>query len=158
MRIPFPIFAVLLIATTGCNFSDSTNPIPVPNGVVIEIYEVAAAQGNNTKPATDPASGVAIHLLTPPVIATTDVATIAQEENTDQPDHPMLKIDLTPAGGQKMLSATSNPTASSLALVINGKVITVPRIMVPIQDSMVVTGDKNDPNFQMARKIFSGGK
>jgi len=153
------LLSMLLLATAGCGFSDNTNPIPVPSGTVIEIYEVAATQGNNTKAAVDPESGKPIQLITPPLIATSDIDTIAQEENTDQPDHPMLKIDLTPAGEKKMVAATTTPTATHLALVVDGQIVSVPKIMVPIQDSMVLTGgNASSPAFEYAQKIFAGEK
>ncbi|QDU78089.1 preprotein translocase subunit SecD [Bremerella volcania] len=150
------LFAALLCATFGCNSSENTNPIPVPAGVVIELYEVAAAPGNNTRTAVDPTTGNPIDLVTPPLIVTNDIDTIAQQVDTNQPGQPMLKISLTPGGGQKMLAATSKPTASKLALVVNGKVVAVAQIMVPIQDSMVLSGDYQNPGFEMARKIFAG--
>lgn len=152
-----PIFAAMLLTTTGCYFSSSPKLIQVPKGAVIEIYEVVPTPANNSKPAADPATGNPIHLLTPPLIATSDIDSIGLEVNQDLPDQPMLKINLTTGGAQKMLAATSSPTATNLALIVNGQVVSVPKIVTPIQGSMVVTGGSgNNAAFDNACQVFAG--
>lgn len=152
-----PILVAMLLATTGCYFSGSAKLIRVPNGAVIEIYEVVPTQANNTKPAAEPVTGNPIHLLTPPLIVTSDIDTIGLDVNRDQPDQPMLMINLTTGGAQKMLAATTNPTASHLALIVNGQVVSVPKIVTPIQGSMVVTGGGGkNAAFDNACQVFAG--
>lgn len=151
------ILVAILLATTGCYFSSSPKLIQVPKGAVIEIYEVVPTPANNTKPAADPATGKPIHLLTPPLIAIGDIDTIGFDANRDQPGQPMLLINLTTGGAQKMLAATTNPTATHLALIVNGQVVSVPKIVTPIQGSMVVTGGGgNKAAFDNACQMFAG--
>lgn len=144
---------VILAAATGCYQPKNTTPIPVPKGALIEIYQITPTQTANTKPAIDPANGTPIYLVTPPVVATNDIETIAVQE-TDLPDSPGLALKLKPSGSRKMVAATTTAGVTQLAFVVNGSVVSVPKVRAMIGDGMVITGSANDPQFANAMKIF----
>ena len=161
-RMIFLAVAVLLVP--GCWSAPTATPVAVPAGVTIEIYATAAKAGPNTTPDVDPTTKATIHLITPPVIATTDIATVAKSEMAVEtiggapPSDPVpsLEIVFTPAGAQKMKAATTTPTSTNLAIVVNGVVVSVPKIVTPIHGTCRVTGDHRDPVFLNALSAATG--
>ncbi|TWU17784.1 preprotein translocase subunit SecD [Novipirellula galeiformis] len=159
--IPLALTVVLL---AGCEPGTTAIPGPVPPGVIIEIYAVAAVEGLGTKAAVDPTTKATINLVGPPVVQTSDIATVAKsmiEIETvggvePAESVPALEIVLNPAGTKKMLAATTSPNSSTLAVLVDGQVVSVPQIFSPINGSFRVTGDHRDPSFLNAISAVTG--
>lgn len=49
-----------------------------------------------------------------------------------------------------MLAATTAPTSPNVAVVVNGVIISVPKIVTPINGSFRITGDDRDPAYLLA--------
>lgn len=158
------LLAVVSLFALGCAPRPTATPVPVPAGTTIEIYSTAAAAGPNTKAGVDPSTNAVINLVTPPVITTVDIATVARSEmeietvgNAAPPySVPSLEIVLNAAGTKKMLAATTAPTSPNLAVVVNGVVISVPNIVTPINRSFRVTGDHGSAAYLNALAAATG--
>jgi hypothetical protein len=145
-----------MLCAVGCLPASAPPPAPVklPAGSTFEIYDVAPMQGPNTKPAVDPLSGRPVQLRLPPIIETADVATVARavEEGrtTTGAVSPRLALEVNPtsAGAAKLYNATATPAGQTLAVVINGRLVAVPRVHAPITSSFQVSG--NGPSFTAA--------
>lgn len=155
MRKLLLLFA-LTAALTGC--SPKSTPVKLPPGATLEVYTIAAAKAPNTIPATDPGTGGPLFLQTPPIITTTDIATVARcvieietaSGTRSGRTQPALNVELTPAGSAKMATATATPTGKPIAVVINGQVVSTPKLVSSIQGSFQISGDSNDVRFTSA--------
>jgi preprotein translocase subunit SecD len=115
---------------------------------MLEVYTIAAAKAPNTIQAIDPITGGPLFLQTPPIITTTDIATVARSEIEIQTvngtpsgrTRPALDVELTPAGSAKMATATATPTGKPIAVVINGQVVCTPKVLSQIQKSFQISG------------------
>ncbi|TWU17160.1 preprotein translocase subunit SecD [Novipirellula galeiformis] len=138
-----------LLFVLGCFQSQPSPPAFVPPHATIEIFATSPKAGPNTKPATDPLSRATIHLVTPPVVTNADISGVAKTEMTVETvggvapstTVPALDVRLNATGSPKLLAATTNPASPSIAVVVNGTVICVPKIRQPISDSFRITGD-----------------
>ncbi len=136
----------LTAALSGCS-SEST-PVKLPPGATLEVYTIAAAKAPNTIPAIDPITGGPLFLQTPPIVTTSDVATVARCEieirmangTRSERTQPALDVELTPAGSAKMATATAALIGKPIAVVINGQVVGAPKVVSPIQASFQVSG------------------
>ncbi|WP_345320155.1 SecDF P1 head subdomain-containing protein [Novipirellula rosea] len=148
----------------GCFLSQPSPSAFVPPRASIEIFATSPNAGPNTKPATDPSSGATIHLVTPPVVTNADISGVAQSDMTVETvgdaaassTVPTLEIKLNPTGAPKMLAATTNPASPSIAVVVNGTVLSVPNIFAPINGSFRITGDHTNPTFINAIAAVTG--
>ena len=154
----------VMILFAGCGADLANNPGPVAPGTTIEIFCTADAASPNTKPVVEPQSKATIHLITPPVVETADIKTVAismmQPEvvggGKTSESYPALDIVLNETGTKKMLAATTSPESSNLAVVINGHVICVPKIVTPVSAAFRITGDHRNPVFLNAISTATG--
>ena len=159
---PYLILGLALCA--GCFQSQPAPPVFVPPLGTVEIFATSAAAGPNTKAATDPKTGTAIHLISPPIITNADIAGVARSDmevetiGGTQPSTtiPSLEVKLNATGTPKMLNATTNPASPTIAVVVNGTLLAAPNIVTPIDGSFRVTGDHTDPAFINAISLATG--
>jgi len=155
-------FSVLFLL--GCDGKSITKPVTVPPGTTIEIYATSPAAGPSTISAIDPVTKTTINLVTPPIITTSDIATVAKSYqdlettgNASPPTSiPSLEIVLNANGAAKMLAATTNPTSPVQAVVVNGTTIAAPKIITPINKSFRVIGDHRSPLFLNGIRAATG--
>jgi len=147
------LFAFATLFLLGCETKLNTKPVAVPLGTTIDIYATSPTSGPSTIAAIDPLTNTTINLIAPPIITTTDIATVAKSyqeveaTGNTSPSIPSLEIVLNVNGTAKMLAATTNPTLPVLAVAVNGTTIAVPKIVTPINKSFRVTGDHRSPLF-----------
>jgi len=113
-------------------------PFALSKTAELEVYLVSLMKTSTSKQATDPATNTAIFLAMPAIINSADVETIQRSQ--DSPDLLSLSVNLTPAGAKKLASATANPTGMQLAIMVNGAVVTAPKVMSPISSGFRISG------------------
>jgi len=69
---------------------------------------------------------------------------------------PTLEVELNATGTPKMLKATTNPASPTIAVAVNGTVLSVPNIITPINGSFRITGDHTDPAYINAITTVTG--
>lgn len=151
-RIRYGVLLMLLsLAAVGCGKLTTPQPVPVPvpPGMQVEIYELDPTESETSLTAVHPDTGKPIFLKTPPLIATSDVATVAEVE-PEPPTHSeytAFQINLNTAGAAKMSQATATPNGQELALVLNGSTVAVVKVMAKIGAQMVITGGNESGDF-----------
>ena len=136
----------LTAALTGC--SSKSAPAKIAPGATLEVYIIAAVKAANTTEAVDPGTGGPLFLQTPPIITAADIATVFRSEieiktvgsTPSQSNQITLDVKLTPAGAAKMAAATATPMGQPIAIVINGQVVSAPKLFSPIQESFQISG------------------
>jgi len=113
-------------------------PRPLAKTATLELFVVSPTETPNSKPATRPTTNAAIYLVTPAVITTADVATV------QPPQDPLrltsLVVNLTPSGATKLATATANPKGMQLAFLLNGTIVSVVKVKVPLQSAFEISG------------------
>jgi preprotein translocase subunit SecD len=157
MTIPIGLRLLLLfalmVALTGCSPKGNRpipSPVRLPPGTTFEVFTVAAAESPDTISATDPnAAGAPLFLQTPAFLRTRDIATVSRSEvevktadgTPSGATTTILIVELTSGGSTKMAAATGASDGGRLAVVVNGEVISAPKISSQIQGtSFNVTG------------------
>ena len=137
---------VFATALAGC--SPKNAAMKLPPGTTMEVYFVVAASGPNTIPATDPDTGGPLLLQTPPIVTTSEIATVARaatehDSPSGKQSAPSLTVNLTPAGTAKLATATASPAGQKMAVVINRNVVFVAALQSPLQGgSFNISGGK----------------
>lgn len=164
-RISYRLLLTCLFLTTiGCwKFPVAQPvpvPVPVPPGMRVEIYELDPTEDPTSLTAVHPDTGKPIFLKSPPLIATSDVATVANvvEEHPPHSESAAFQINLNNAGAAKMSQATATPNGQELALVLNGSTVAVVKVMTPIGAQMVITGGNESGDFQRQIAALTRGK
>ncbi len=142
LLIPF----VLTAALSGC--SSRSIPAKIPPGATLEIYKIATSATSDTTEAIDPVTGDPLYLQPPPILTTTDFATVTRSETEIETEdgtrsgrtQTALTFELTPAGSAQMSAATATPMRQPIAIVINGQVVATPRLISPIKSSFQISG------------------
>ena len=129
------IGALLLIVCTSCG---RNRPHPLAKSAKLEVYAVAASGAAGTSAIVDPQTGAMISLALPPILTSADVATVQRSE--DSPGGPAFAVKLTPVGAKKLASATTPASGQQVAILVNGKVAAVPKVMTTISDSFIISG------------------
>ncbi|RCS54204.1 hypothetical protein DTL42_03385 [Bremerella cremea] len=156
------LLTLLALAAVGCGKLPTPQPTPnpVPPGMRVEIYELDPTEGETSLTAVHPATGKPIFLKTPPLIGTSDVATVAEVEE-EYPLHSesvAFQIDLNTAGAAKMSQATATPNGQELVLVLNGSPVAVAKVMAKIGTQMVITGGNDTGEFARQISALTSGK
>ncbi|WP_339730763.1 hypothetical protein [uncultured Gimesia sp.] len=126
-----------LLLLTGCAKIKNV-PRPLAKKATLELYIVSPIKTPTTKQATIPDTNATIYLTTPAIITAADVATVQRSEDT--PDiPPALIVNLTPAGETKLALATANPAGMQIAMLINGTVVSVPKVITPLSSTFHIT-------------------
>ncbi|PQO28646.1 hypothetical protein DTL21_29085 [Bremerella cremea] len=164
LMISFSLFVI-----SGCGKTPPPQPVAVavPPGMTVEIYELDPTQDPSSLTAVHPETGKPIFLKTPPLIATSDVATIAEvvespplhsESPPLHSESATLQINLNPTGATNMATATATPSGQELAIVVNGVTVAVAQVRTQISDKMVIQGGNDTGEFQRQIGMLTGGK
>ncbi len=146
------IICVATALLAGCNAA--SRPVPLAQGATLELFVVAPAAGANTTPAADPATGATLHLETPPIFVTADVATV---EGPSGAGHDFgLTVNPTPAGALKLQAGTAVPRGTRIAFVVNGKIVNAPTLQSPLSGSFHIATDPRDQQLVAAFKALAG--
>lgn len=141
----FPGFCLVLLLLTGCDSMVDRSRL-LSKTATLDLYIVSPTQTPDSLEVTDPATNATLFLLRPAVITAADVDTVQLTETDGQP--PSLSVTLTPAGATKLAAATANPTGMQLAFLINGEVISTPKLISPLSAAFNVTGEPIAKNGQ----------
>lgn len=156
------MISLSLFVISGCGKTPPPQPVAVavPPGMTVEIYEIDPKQDPSSLTAVHPDTGKPIFLKTPPLIATSDVATIAEvvESPPLHSESATLQINLNPTGATNMATATATPSGQELAIVINGVTVAVAQVRTQISDKMVIQGGNDTGEFQRQIGMLTGGK
>lgn len=133
LRIAF-VLAFLLIGTSCQRYV----AYPLSKGVTLEVYLVSRTSVANSRATVDPGSGSQVFIIEPPVVSSSDVATI---QRAAQPNDQMsLTVHLTTGGARKLSAATTPVTGQELAILVNGRVASVAKVVSPISSDFSVSG------------------
>ena len=128
--------ALTVLVLVGCGFFDRPSPPrPLAKNATLDVYIVADEATVETLTVEDPQSASDVQLLQPPLINSSDIRSIQPD-----PDHHALKVTLTPTGAAKLAAITANPTGMRLAILANGEVLSIPRVLDPISNQFMITG------------------
>ena len=133
---------MVLAATCLCaGCEPSTKPRKLAASASLDVFAVSATEVPDSRATIDPETGGTIYLIVPAVVELADVQTIQRSGNFSD-DH-SLTIRLTPDGAKKLAAATTPATGQQLAVVINGQVIAIPRVMSPLTGgAFVISGSE----------------
>lgn len=137
------LLLLLCCGMAGCAEIETERPLRA--GVTFDIHMVVDEPTETSKEAKDPITGDVLHLVTPPVITTADFSTgsVAEDENGNV----SLQVQLTEVGGRKIANATAE-SGHRLAMVINGKVTSAPKVITQIGAKFQVAGEKNKADWE----------
>lgn len=130
MKVCFATLVLLALSTqAGCdNFFN--RPQPLGKAAKFEILVASPINSQGAIPATDPITKAPLFLNSPASVTTTDVSTI--QRSTDSQRRPALAVTLTPGGKQRMAMASRNALGKQLAFVVNGRLVSAPRVNAEI--------------------------
>ena len=136
---------MMLVTSTllllGCDLkSPNERPQRLSKNCTFAIYAVSSTSGVNTKTETDPEGGSPIYLTTPAIITSADVISVQLSKKSAEDQS--LNINLTPDGGAKLSAATATPGGMRLAIVVNEKVVTAPKIHSTLSKQISISGPK----------------
>ncbi len=103
-------------------------PLPISKSVRFEVFKVAPSGGTNGPTFADPETGAVLHTLNPAILTSADVETVQLEEYVGL----WLSFVLTPTGANKLLKATQVAPGARLVAVVDGQVLSAPKIVEPI--------------------------
>src|SRR5262249_21467397 len=126
----------LVPLAAGCNWLKSSTPRPLAKAARLEVYLVSPAAAANSQAATYADTGDTVYLVTPAITTSDEVISI---QKSDAPQ-PGLIVNFSPTGAQKLAAATSPPTGKSLAVVVNGEVVFVAKLMSTLSTSIHLNG------------------
>ncbi len=134
---------ILLLSLSSCG---RNTPRPLVAGATVEVFLVAPTSSANTKTIEDPDGKSLLYVATPPILSTTDIATVNCDDISQQPS---LHFKCTPQGAKKLSAATTPLSGQQLAVVVNGHTIGAPKLHSPLSDSFIISGgaiykDRND--------------
>lgn len=124
-----------LLIGTSCQ---RNAPRPLSKLATLEVYLVSRSNTLNGRAVFDPQGGAQVFLILPPVIASADVATV--QRAVDPNEKMSLTVHLTTGGSQKLSAATTPPTGQELAILVNGQVTSVAKVVTPISADFSVSG------------------
>lgn len=137
----------VIVCVAGCD-AKRYSPTPLITTATIDVYAVSASPVPGAKKATDPETTTPIFLVTPAIISTADVATVQRTKGSPE----SLTVNLTPAGASKLTAATSKPAGMQAAFVVNGTVLSAPKVMSPLSSGFRITSNVIANN---SEQIFS---
>jgi|GEM_PF-3139783 len=130
------LVAAAACCVVGC--APRNAPRPLGAGATLEVRLVSLTSVPHAQEAIDPRSGKTVWLTSRPVITATDIATV-QRSDAPSPSLALL-FNLTPAGAKKLAAATTPPTGKSLAVIANGRVISIAPLHAPITGGFEISG------------------
>ena len=134
-ELQIALVLVLLLIGTSCQ---RNAPQPLSKSATLEVYLASRSNTANSRRVFDHQGGAQVFLILPPVIASADVATV--QRAADPNEKMSLTVHLTTGGSQKLLAATTPPAGKELAILVNGQVASVAKVVSPISSSFNVSG------------------
>lgn len=141
----------VIVCVAGCD-AKRYSPTPLTTTGTIDVYAVSASQVPGARKATDPESKASIFLVTPAIISTADVATVQRTKGSPE----SLTVNLTPAGASKLAAATSKLAGMQVAFVVNGTVVSAPKVMSPLSSGFRITSDVIAKNSEQIFAALTG--
>jgi preprotein translocase subunit SecD len=148
--------AWLILAATclcaGCE--PSANPRKLAASASLDVFAVSATEVPDSRATIDPETGATIYLVVPAVLESADVQSVERSDNSQ--DLPTLIFTLTPDGGKKLAVATTPATGQQLAVVVNGKVMSVVSVRSPLGgDKFEISGGQFQKNSEAVFKALT---
>jgi len=131
----------IVVATTIHAADESTHPLA--KTATLELHFVTTESLPGSKACTNPDTGEPLFLTMPEILTATDVASVELVDDELYPSlHAGLDVFLTDDGAMKIASATANVQGSQLALVVNGDVSIVAKVMSPLSGHFVCSSSR----------------
>lgn len=134
-ELQIALVLVLLLIGTSCQ---RNAPRPLSKLATLEVYLVSRSNTPNARAVFDPQGGAQVFLILPPVITSADVATV--QRAADPNEKMSLTVHLTTGGSQKLSAVTMPPAGKELAILVNGQVASVAKVVSPISTDFSVSG------------------
>ncbi len=153
-RINACLIVTCVCLLAGCGLEPNA-PRPLAKTATFDVYAVVApgTAGALMLPQVDfdspPVNGMPavnqVAVSAKPIISGKDVESV--QRSTVEEMYPSITVNLTPAGATKMNAATAKMTGSAVAVVVNGTVVSTPKVLTPISASFRVTGSGTASDF-----------
>ena len=131
----------IVVATTIHAADESTRPLS--KTATLELHFVTTESLPDSKACTNPDTGEPLFLTMPEILTATDVASVGLVDDEINPTmNARLDVFLTNDGAMKIASATANGQGSQLALVVNGDVSLVAKVMSPLPGHFVCSSSR----------------
>lgn len=109
------------------NPGDNYGPKPLVNSASFEIYHLAHQGIPGAVPFKDPIEGL-VYVHPAPIISEVEIETVEFSPGSDKHSVPSLLLSLTPTGGARLGTATARAKGKHLAIIVNGEIVSVPRV------------------------------
>ena len=130
----------IVVATTIHAADESTRPLS--KTATLELHFVTTESLPGSKACTNPDTGEPLFLTMPEILSATDVASVELVDEDIQNPFVMgrLNVSLTDDGARKITTATASAKGSQIALVVNGDVPFVAKLMSPLFGQFAYSG------------------
>lgn len=126
-------------------------PLPVASNVLFEVYKESSTPSDSTKSHIDPATQSVVYTEDLPVITIADVALVEFQPGGDPSSGARIIFTLTPAGGTEINQASQN--AGAFVFTIDGRVIAIPKVRVPIGSTFELSVGDLDQTWQVFMEL-----
>ena len=140
MALPLVVASCLALLPLFDN--PDMGPLPISKSVKFEVFTVAATGSPNGSSFTNPSTGAMLPVTGPPIITGADVLTIQLMTGEQNRGHAYLNFALRPAGGNKLLRATTAAAGGELVAVLDGEVLFAPKIHAPVGHRFELSGGR----------------
>ncbi|MCA8909555.1 MAG: hypothetical protein KDA64_16940 [Rhodospirillaceae bacterium] len=122
----------------------------------VSLHAAAAAPQEGYVSRPQPGGALGLVYIDPRPLMTTEH--VERAEITDQLGPPSIHVLLTEAGGARLAEITSAHIGEMLAIVVDGTVVSAPRVMEPILGgSAMITGLDNTEDAMVLAALLTGG-
>jgi len=145
LRVPAGIqVTVILLLTCLIGCSQTANPTNFKTGVSFGVHSVADAPNEDTVALLDPTTTSKVYVMKQALVTESDIRSV---EITEDNGVTSLLVTLNPIGSGKMSSATSS-TGQKLAIVVNGRIASVPKVNSRISHKFKISGSFSRSNWE----------
>lgn len=142
------LIAGFLLCLAGCADPSDEVPVKLGAGTTFEIHSVCAEATETSQAAKDPITGEELFLVTPPIITAADITSI---KRIDAGEAGAAQFTVTADAANRMTAATAQQTGR-LAMVVNGKLVSAPKILAQISSPFHVAGSDDHDLFNQLTK------
>jgi len=137
-----------LMLAAGCNWITSNAPRPLAKAARLEVYLVSPTAVPNSQPAAYPDAGTTVYLVIPAITTSDDVVSV-QKSDAQQPGvQTGLIVDFSPKGAQRLAAATTPPSGKSLAVVVDGEVVSVAKLVSTLSSGIHLSGGASSKRWE----------
>ena len=130
---------LLVVGIVAVSVMFIKKPIPLSPSAQIELRLAEKEPADGLTPVTLEDMGVGtLYVHDKAELSTSDVAGVYMSE--DQMARPAIRVVLTKAGRERMLSMTSSNIDRHVVIFVNGQAVGAPRIYAPVSKKFVITG------------------